>query len=44
VAAIDEQRFELRPDSVTLRLKAAFADYAIAYARAHPELKVLPGE
>ena len=44
VVAIDEQRFELRPDSVTLRLKAAFADYAIAYARAHPELKVLPGE
>jgi branched-chain amino acid aminotransferase len=42
VAAIDTQRFEVRPDSVTMRLKAAFADYALAYARAHPELKVLP--
>jgi branched-chain amino acid aminotransferase len=44
VAAIDAHRFEVRPDSVTMRLKAAFADYALAYARAHPELRVLPGE
>jgi branched-chain amino acid aminotransferase len=40
VAAIDEQRFRVGPDSVALRLKAAFADYARAYAGAHPELKV----
>jgi branched-chain amino acid aminotransferase len=42
VAAIDAHRFEVRPDSVTLRLKAAFAGYALAYAREHPELRVLP--
>jgi branched-chain amino acid aminotransferase len=44
VAAIDAHRFEVRPDSVTMRLKTAFADYALAYAQAHPELRVLPGE
>lgn len=41
VAAIDEQRFNVGADSVTRRLKAAFADHARAYAQAHPELKVL---
>ena len=40
VAAIDEQRFRVGPDSVALRLKAAFTDYARAYAGAHPELKL----
>jgi len=40
VAAIDDQRFRVGPASVALRLKAAFADYARAYAAAHPELLV----
>jgi branched-chain amino acid aminotransferase len=40
VAEIDAHRFEVRADSVTMHLKAAFADYALAYARTHPELKV----
>lgn len=40
VAAIDGLRFKVGPDSVAARLKAAFADYACAYAAAHPELKV----
>ncbi len=40
VAAIDAHRFQVRRDSVTWRLKAAFADYARAYAAAHPELQV----
>ena len=44
VAAIDAQRFEVRPDSVTMRLKSAFAAYALAYAKAHPELRMLPRE
>lgn len=41
VAAIDAYRFRVGPDSVAMRLKAAFADHARAYATAHPELKVL---
>jgi branched-chain amino acid aminotransferase len=40
VAAIDEHRFQLGPDSGALRLKAAFADYARAYAGAHPQQRV----
>ena len=32
----------VRPDSVTMRLKAAFAKYALEYARLHPELRLLP--
>lgn len=40
VEAIDEHRYPVRPDSVSARLKAAFADYATEYAARHPELKV----
>ncbi len=40
VAAIDAHRFRVAPDSVTSRLKAAFAVHAQAYARAHPELRL----
>jgi len=43
VAAVDAQHFAVRPDSVTMRLKAAFAKYALEYARLHPELRLLPG-
>ena len=39
VAAIDAQLFSVRPDSVTMKLKAAFADYASEYSRTHPELR-----
>lgn len=38
VAAIDGHRFKVRGDSVTARLKAAFADYTRASASRHPEL------
>jgi branched-chain amino acid aminotransferase len=40
VAAIDEQHFDVGAGSVAMRLKAAFADYARAYAQAHPELRL----
>jgi branched-chain amino acid aminotransferase len=40
VGGIDGQRFSVRPDGVTARLKAAFADYTQAYAARHPELRV----
>ena len=40
VGAIDDLRFEVGPDTVSARLKAAFADYARKSADAHPELKV----
>jgi branched-chain amino acid aminotransferase len=40
VAAVDAQRFSVRPDSVAMRLKAAFAQYAVDYARTRPELRV----
>lgn len=41
VARIDEQAFRTGADTVTRRLKAAFADYAADYARRHaPELAV----
>ena len=39
VAAIDAARFRVGPDTVTTRLKAAFAVYADGYATAHPELR-----
>ena len=40
VAAIDEHRFRVAPDSGARRLKAAFADYARAYAAQHPQQRV----
>ena len=40
VAAIDEHRFAVGPDTVTARLKAAFADHTRDYAAKHPELKL----
>jgi len=40
VAAIDGHRFKVADDSVTVRLKAAFADYTRSYATQHPELKL----
>lgn len=40
VAAIDDVTFRVGPDTVTARLKAAFAAYAGEYAAAHPGLKV----
>lgn len=40
VACIDAHRFKTGERTVTLRLKAAFADYARRYAERHPELKV----
>lgn len=39
VAAIDGARFKVGPDTVTTKLKTAFADYVRAYAAAHPELR-----
>ncbi len=39
VAAIDDHRFKVGPDTVAARLKAAFADYTREYAMKHPELK-----
>lgn len=40
VGSIDSHWYNLRGDSVTLRLKAAFADFAREYAARHPELRV----
>jgi branched-chain amino acid aminotransferase len=40
VAAIDDLRFELGDDTVTLRLKRQFAAFAKASAEAHPELRL----
>ena len=40
VAAIDDVRFAVGTDSVTARLKAAFATHARSHAAAHPELRV----
>jgi branched-chain amino acid aminotransferase len=40
VGALDDLRFKVGPDTVTARLKAAFAQYARDSAAAHPELKV----
>ncbi|MGH7945570.1 MAG: aminotransferase class IV [Opitutaceae bacterium] len=38
--AIDDLRFKVGPDTVTMKLKAAFADYYQDYAAAHSQLKV----
>ena len=40
IAAIDGYRFKVAPDSVTARLKTAFAEYTRTYAAGHPELRV----
>lgn len=40
VAAVDAVRFHIAADSAVQRLKAAFGQYAQAYATAHPELRV----
>jgi branched-chain amino acid aminotransferase len=40
VGAIDDLRFKVSPDSVTMKLKAAFAKYARESADARPQLKV----
>ena len=40
VAAIDATRFKVGPGTVSLRLKAAYADYARAYVAAHPQQRV----
>ena len=40
VGAIDDLRFPVSPDSVTMKLKAAFARYTRTSSEAHPELKV----
>ena len=37
VGCIDAQRFRVAPDTVTMRLKAAFADYVRAYVARHPQ-------
>ena len=42
VAAIDEHVFQLAENSVTLKLKAAFAEYTREYAQRRPELRVVP--
>ena len=39
VVAIDGVRFRVGADTVTARLKAAFTDYARAYAAGHPQLR-----
>ncbi len=40
VEAIDAHRFIVGPETVTARLKAAFAEYTRDYAALHPELRV----
>ena len=40
VGAIDDLRFKVGDETVSVRIKAAFAAYARDYATAHPELKV----
>lgn len=40
VESIDEVRYAVRPDSVSARLKSAFADHVAEYARVRPELWV----
>jgi len=40
VSAIDDVAFKVGPDTVSRRLKAAFAEYAVAYAASHPGQKV----
>jgi branched-chain amino acid aminotransferase len=40
VRAIDDVAFRVGEDTVAMRLKRAFVDYAAGYAQAHPELAV----
>jgi branched-subunit amino acid aminotransferase/4-amino-4-deoxychorismate lyase len=40
VSSIDDLRFKVAPDSATMKLKAAFAEYVRTYMAEHPELKV----
>ena len=40
VGAIDDLRFKVSPDTVTMKLKAAFVKYARESADTHPQLKV----
>lgn len=40
VGAIDDLHFKVGPETVTMKLKAAFAKYARDSANAHPQLKV----
>ena len=40
VVSIDEVRFKIGPNTMAMKLKAAFADYMRDYAAAHPELRV----
>ncbi len=40
VGAIDDHRFRVGDDSVTMRLKRAFANYVGDYAKKHPELRL----
>lgn len=40
VRAVNERTFAVGSDTVTMRLKAAFADYAREYAHRHPELRL----
>ena len=40
VASIDANKFKIGDGTLTLRLKAAFADYVSEYSRSHPELRV----
>lgn len=40
IAAIDGAGFRVGPDTASMRLKAAFADYALDYAARHPEGRV----
>jgi branched-chain amino acid aminotransferase len=42
IASLDGRLFTVGPNTVTARLKTAFADYARAYAAAHPEYRVAP--
>ncbi|MGD1030492.1 MAG: aminotransferase class IV [Opitutaceae bacterium] len=40
VASIDEHRFEVGPDTATMRLKEAFGRYARQYAQEHGDLRL----
>jgi branched-chain amino acid aminotransferase len=40
VGAIDDLRFKVGPETVTARLKAAFADYVQQYAASHADLRL----
>ncbi|MES2692852.1 MAG: aminotransferase class IV [Verrucomicrobiota bacterium] len=40
IGAIDDLRFKVGPDTVSMKLKAAFTKYVKDSAEAHPELKV----